>query len=150
MKFLLKVIVVFFIVLGFSNAAHAQCGEEMIEFCYPKLGEFKYINNFPIKQKKAKRGDPPAVMKHSLVLNSGTKYRFAIYNATEYDGKLVVNIYSSSTLVGTSYDYATGKYYDVIEFDCKKPGIYYICFYFDGGKEGCSMCVMGNKEWKGK
>ena len=150
MRICYKIILFFFLAIGLSNAAYSQCGEEMIEYCYPKLGDFKYLNNFPVKLKKSKKNDPPAVMKHSLVLNSGTKYRFAIYNATEYDGKLVVNIYSSSTLVGTSYDYNTGKYYDVIDFDCKKPGIYYITFYFDGGKEGCSMCVMGQKEWKAK
>ena len=142
------ILLFFIIIFGVPSEAYSQCGQELLELCYPKLGDFKYVNSFPVRIKKSKRGEPPSVMKQSMVLNSGTKYRFVIYNAEEFEGNLIVNIYNSSNLVGTSYDFSSGKSYESIDFDCKKPGIYYITFYFEDGKDGCSICVMGQREWK--
>lgn len=144
------IILVVLPVLISVNELRAQCGEPLVEICYPKLGDSKYLNSFPVRLKKSKRGEPPTVMKQSLILNSGTKYRFAIVNAEEYEGKLIMNLYSSQTLVGTSVEYSTGKYFDIVEYNCKKAGIYYLTFYFEDGKEGCGLCLMGQKEWKGK
>ena len=149
-KRLLYISLVLFPVLLSTQGAKAQCGEPLVEICYPKLGDFKYLNSFPIRIKKSKRGEPPTVMKHSLIFNSGTKYRFVLSNAEEFDGKLILNLYNSQNVVKSSVEYSTGKYFDMIEFDCKKAGIYYLTFYFEDGKEGCALCLMGQKEWKGK
>lgn len=134
--------------ISIAGNAFAQCSDELIEVCYPLLGDFKYIKSYPIKFKKSKKGTPPLSGKNVLVLNGGTKYKIVACNAEEMEGKLIMQLFqsSSSTLVGSTYDPTTKKHYNGIEFSCKMSGVYYLSYYFDEGKEGCSVILLSEQK----
>lgn len=123
----------------------AQCGDELLDICYPKIGDYKYIKSYPIRLKKSRKGEPPIIAKYAVVLNGGVKYKIVGCNATDFDGKIVITLYNGDTMIGSTYDYNIGKEYPGIEFECKKSGVYYLSFYFRDGKEGCAICILAQK-----
>ena len=129
-----------------SNQVFSQCdNEELLDVCYPKIGDYKYVKNYPIQLKKTRKGEPPVVIKRAVVLNGGVKYKIVACNNNEYDGKVVISLYSGDALIGTTYDYNKNKEYSFIEYDCKKSGVYYLSFYFREGREGCALCILAQK-----
>ncbi|MBU0489155.1 MAG: hypothetical protein KKA07_07265 [Bacteroidetes bacterium] len=145
----------YIILLGFifliPGKASAQCNDELLNVCYPSLGEFKYLKSWPVKIKKnKKKGAPPSVLRFNVVLNGGYKYILTACDAEEYEGKVVISLYSGNALVGSSYDAKTNKDYKKFIFDCKKSGVYYVSFYFIDGEEGCAIGVLGQQEMNRK
>lgn len=130
---------------GALNTIKAQCNDELLGICYPTIGNYKFLKSYPVKMKKSKKGEPPMTGQNSIVLNSGVTYRFSACNASDYDGKIVVTLFSGSSMVSSNYNATSGTFYPGFDFQCKKSGVYYISFYFDGGKEGCSMILMSQK-----
>ncbi|MEI7596440.1 MAG: hypothetical protein WCK02_11880 [Bacteroidota bacterium] len=142
MKKLIFILVAF---IGIQGISMAQCSDELLGVCYPAIGNYKFLKSYPIKMKKSKKGQPPGVAQNSIVLNAGVTYRVTPCNASEYEGKLVVSLYSGDAMVSSSYDPKSKTHYPGFEFQCRKSGVYYLSFYFDEGLEGCGMVLLSQK-----
>lgn len=146
MKYLIAIIAIV-IISGFTKNVVAQCDDQLIEVCYPEIGDFKFLKHYPVRFKKSKK-EAPLTGKNVLVLNQDTKYKIVVCNASDYDGQLVFQLYQSSTnsLVGTTYDPGTKKGLKGFEFICRASGIYYLTYYFLDGKEGCAVIMTSEKQ----
>jgi len=146
MKNLLIIIIIGLLYL-IPKTGSAQCNDELLNVCYPTIGDYKYLKSWPIKIKKnKKRGAPPTVLRFNVVLNGGYRYIFGVCNAEEYEGKAVVSLYSGNSLVGSSLDPRTNKDFGKFVFDCQKSGVYYVSFYFIDGEEGCAVGILGQQD----
>ena len=127
----------------FPVTASAQCSDQLLEQAAETLGEFVYVQDYRAKLKKGKKGKPNPIMKYSIILTKGTRYRFVGASAQDFDGRLVMDLYAGAGKMGSNYDKNRAKFYDAIEFTCKRSGLYYLVLSFDEGKEGCGTAVMG-------
>ncbi|PKP17892.1 MAG: hypothetical protein CVU05_14670 [Bacteroidetes bacterium HGW-Bacteroidetes-21] len=129
-----------------SDITKGQCDDQLIEICYPEIGDFKFLKSYQVRFKKSKK-DAPLMGKNVLVLTENTNYRIVVCNASDYDGKLIFKLFqsSTSTMVGCTLDPSTNKIHNGFEFKCKSSGIYYLNYYFQDGREGCSVIMCAEK-----
>ena len=145
MKYLLTVAFIFAMMFA-AEIVKGQCDDQLIEVCYPEIGDFKFLKHYQIRFKKSKK-DAPLKGKNVLVLTQDTKYKIVVCNATDYDGQLIFQLFqsSSNSLVASTYDPATQKLHNGFEFVCRTSGIYYLAYYYQDGKEGCSVIMCAEK-----
>ncbi len=141
-KFFLIIATVLF---GLSNIM-AQCGDELVDDCASDIGGATYLKDFRVQLEKAEKNKPAPVQRISVVLNSGTQYKFNVCNAPEYEGKAIVQLYDNARLLGSTLNLATGKLYDSFVLSCSKTGVYYIFVSFQEGMEGCSAAILSYVE----
>ncbi len=146
MKYFLTVILIFALVFT-VKIVKGQCDDQLIEVCYPEIGDYKFLKHYQVRFKKSKK-DAPLMGKNVLVLNQDTKYKIVVCNASDYDGQLIFQLYQSSTntLIGSTYDPSTKKGLSGFEFVCRASGIYYLTYYFLDGKEGCAVIMTSEKQ----
>ncbi len=142
-----RFILIFFI-LFISHFSYSQCDEDLLNKCYPLIGNYKFLKSYPIKMKQVKKNQPPTVMKQTIFLQGGLNYKIASYNQEGYSGKVVLSLYSEEGVIGTNYDSENKKFHNVIQFRCNATGIYYLTFYFDKGQEGCSIVIIAQEPVK--
>ena len=142
-KYILIIIIAFAV-----NMAYSQCNEELVQICYPSLKNYTFLKSVPVKLKKAKKGEPPANLKKTFVFNAGVRYRITGCNASDYKGKMVIDLYSNEKLVASTFDSRSGNVNEGFEFDCKNPGVYFVICYFLDGQEGCAVTLISQLDVK--
>lgn len=128
------------------SSVMGQCGDELVDDCASDIGEATYLKDFRVQLEKAEKNKPAPVQRISVVLNSGTQYKFNVCNAPEYEGKAIVQLYDNARLLGSTLNLATGKLYDSFVLSCSKTGVYYIFVSFQEGMEGCSAAILSYVE----
>lgn len=130
----------------FSLNVSAQCGDELVDDCASDIGDATYLKDFRIQLEKAQKNKPAPVKRISVVLNSGTQYKFSVCNAPEYEGSAIIQLYDNSRLLGSTLNLSTGKLYDNFMLSCSKTGVYYIFVSFQEGLEGCAAAILSYVE----
>jgi hypothetical protein len=128
------------------SGAYAQCGDELVDDCASDIGDAIYLKDFRVQLEKAERNKPAPVKRISVVLNSGTKYKFSVCNAPEYEGSAIVQLYDNTRLLGSTLNLSNGKLYDSFMLACSKTGVYYIFVSFQDGLEGCAAAILSYVE----
>lgn len=135
MKSLLTILVAVFM----ASVASAQCNEQLVNKCYPTIDGYTYLKDFKFRLKEASEANPKPTAKFQLILSKDTKYLLTACNAEEYPGKVIYQLFDASGLLASSYNPQTGKHYESVEFVCKKSGLYYLAYTFEGNKKGCAI-----------
>lgn len=135
-KVLIVSLLTLFLGVFASNAAKAQTEDELVEMCGMLAKGATYLKDFKIK---LDAGDPPPEAKYSLVLTKDTKYRFAICNSKDLPGKVVLQLFDNTRLLGTTYIVASGKDTPIFDLTCQKTGVYHLKFYFKDGQSGLAV-----------
>ena len=123
------------LLLGVSvgGVAKAQTEDELVEMCGMLAKGATYLKEFKVK---LDAGDPPPQQRHSIVLTKDTRYRFAVCSSKDQPGKVVLQIYDNTRLLGTTFMVATGKDTPTFDLTCQKTGVYHLSFYFKDGQSG--------------
>jgi hypothetical protein len=95
-----------------------------------------YLKDFQVSLPAAKAGEKPPMYRQAVVLRGNSLYRF---NMCNNQGEAVLRIYDSSRMLLSSFDAATQKEYNPVQFLCKKTGPYNIVITFKDGKAGESI-----------
>ena len=85
---LLTVVVFSFLVVK------SQCSSTLLPEANKKLETYTYVKDFQIKLKEVKEARDKNQITIPVMLNKGTKYRFVIDDAKEYDGRLIFELHS--------------------------------------------------------
>jgi hypothetical protein len=131
------------IIAFISKKTKAQCNDQLLSKSVVLLGEYTYLKDFRTKLKKARKNDPIPTAKYSVVLSKGTSYRIVTNNATEFPGKIILELYSQQGPIASNFDKDTNKFYETLDFTCKKSGLYYVVLSFLDGEEGCGLGLLG-------
>ena len=131
--------IMFFVLSSATTEVLAQCGNDLIEKCRSENGGAKYLKHFRTRFEQAKNKKKIPTNEIPLMLNKGNHYRFNVSNDESKPGKAVLQLLDKGSLLGSSYDEATGKEYKSFDFMCTKTGIYTLSMYFIDGKEGCAI-----------
>ncbi len=85
---------------------------------------------------------PSPVGRFQVFLNEGIRYRFNVANATEYEGKAILQLYDRSRMLGSTFDTERKTDKQLFDFVCDKTGSYQVLMSFSEGKRGCAVGVM--------
>lgn len=135
MKRLIALLTVLFAAAGLRS----QCNEQLVNTCYPTINGYTYLKDFKFRLKEASTENPKPTAKFQLILSKDTKYLLTACNATEYEGKVIYQLFDASGLLAASFNPQTKKHYESIEFICKKSGLYYLAYTFEDNKQGCAI-----------
>ncbi len=143
---IMKKFVLFFIFLIFATAGFSQgrCKDAAAnEKALANLKHHNLMQEYEIYlQKGTKDITPTAGLK--INLTRGMKYRLYGISSSKYQGKIVLNLYSSpnkNTLLGSTFNYASKKHYEAIEFVAHTTGVFFLELEFEAGKEGCAVVI---------
>ncbi len=144
MKHIYKILIALLIGMGWnSSAALAQCNpSEYSQECIPKIQDgFIFYKSFNIDGQNGAKEK----VEYSLVFTKDTQYYLNICTAEENTDGIVVTIYDSKRNQ-VSTNFANGKFFPGIIFQCNSTGIYYISYTFRASKNYCGGSVLAFKK----
>lgn len=116
--------------------------KERVQECASKAGDGAiYLKEFVVSLPKAEKDQPPPVYRQAVILRGNNIYRFNLCNDK---GQAILRIYDNTNMVVSSYEPATKKEYNPINFLCRKTGQYIISINFVDGKAGESIGIMSH------
>ena len=102
-----------------------------------------YLRDFRVDLPAAEPGEKPPMFRQAMVLRGNNLYRFNFCNK---QGEAVIRIYDSSNMLLSSYDPAKKKYYNPVQFLCRKTGPYNIVVTMKDGKAGEAIGIMSHEK----
>ncbi len=123
-------------VLGFSYAASAQCGDELMKKALAAMGSNQYMKDFDIK---LAAGAADGVS-FTVVLQAQTKYQFNIANGASNGENVKIEVLDGATTL-TSNENA-GKVYTGFQVKITKTGPYKLKITTPGASEACARAVL--------
>ena len=122
-----------------------KCNSDaMYETLTKKLKKYSVLKDYRLYMKKKKKITPDDYEYFTIPLNRGVKYRFTAMSSSDFEGKLVINLYNTPQkefLFATTLIQGTSDVREAIEFKCQSTGNFCIGYYFLEGKEGCGVAV---------
>ena len=132
--------IVFF---SISAVAYCQTDAQKVEICSGIAGkDAQYVKDFSVQLQSAQGNEKSPIAKYSMILQKDTRYRLTICTDDDSPGKGFVQLLDTGSLLGSSYNPATGKEYKNIDFDCQKTGVYHIFIQFLEGKAGKAVVIL--------
>ena len=117
--------------------------DDLVSSCVIAAGEnTTYLKDFRVQLPKAAPNAAVPVYKANMYLMKNMKYRFAVCDAPESKGELVVTIYDQGKELISSYNKSAGRKYSSIDFICNKTGLYTLWFDFINGEQGDRKSVV--------
>lgn len=121
----------------------AQNMQDLVQQCAMNAGDdATYLKDFIVKLDGAMPEQRPPVYRQSLALRKNVSYRFSICNMDNSEGEAVLRLYDQSKQILSTYYPQTGKEYNIVNFQCKKSGIYTIMISFKEGKAGEAIGIL--------
>lgn len=100
---------------------------------------FTFLKGYPVNGKNGKKRR----IEYSYILSRNSKYLISLATKNnKSDGLKITLLNSRKKVLATSF--VEGKYYDGIQYTCRKTGIYYIRFNYDSkkAKDYCSGGIL--------
>lgn len=125
-----------------SLTSGPDCGSDAFLDKYaPALGEFTFIKAFNVEINKADEKN-----EFSYVFSKGSNYRIVICDQNPEGNKMVVNFYDrNKKLIASNYLKSSKKFFPTLNYTCSATGVYYVESYFENGKSGCGVNILGFK-----
>jgi hypothetical protein len=129
-------------VLTSSLTSGPECGsDEYLDKFAPILGDYTFIKVFNVQINKV-----DGKSEFSYVFSKGSNYRIVVGDLNEAGNKMVVNFYDRNRkLIASNYMKSNKKFYPSINYTCSATGVYYVEAYFENGKTGCGINILGFK-----
>lgn len=126
---------------GFSVQAQCDFYDESQE-CISKVHDgFIYIKSFEIDGQNGKKEK----VEYSYVMAKETQYYLNICTPGNDPDGIIATIYDAQRNP-VSTNYADGKFYEALIFQCNATGIYYISFTFNGSVNYCGGSALAFKK----
>lgn len=128
--------------ISMSFISGPDCGSDAFLDKYaPALGDFTFIKAFNVETKKSDEKN-----EISYVFSKGSNYRIVICDQNSDGNKMVVNLYDrNKKLIVSNYLKRSKKFFPTINYTCVATGVYYVESYFENGKSGCGVNILGFK-----
>lgn len=141
MKNITLLLVIIFLGIGFT--AKAQTEAQKVDLCSKSAGaEATYVKDMIADLQAVQGSEKIPNAKWSMILQKDTKYRITICTDDDSPGKGYVQLFDNQTMLGSSYNAATGKEFKGFDFDCQKTGVYHFFVQFQEGKAGKAIVIL--------
>jgi len=140
---ILKISAIVFIAFLGMSGLYAQDTQDLVQQCASKAGDdATYLKDFVVKLDGAPNGSRSPMYRQSLALRKNITYRFSLCNKKSSEGEAVLRVYDQANLILSTWYPASGKEYNIINFQCKKSGVYTVVISFKEGKQGEAVGVV--------
>jgi hypothetical protein len=135
------IILLFTVTTGFCS--YGQTADSLVANCVMTTGtDAKYLKDFRIQLGKSS-AESDMRYKAKMSLWKNTKYRFTMCNGGESKGALILNVRDEDNkVVVSSFDQKSGKTFPVVDFECRKSGIYQLNFDFTERQQGSGVAIV--------
>lgn len=121
----------------------SQPQDVLIDMCANRSGDdATYLKDFIVQLDAANPGEKAPIAKFSMVLSKGTLYRFTVCNSEDSDGEAIIRLFSTSSLIGTNLDSASGEIFEAFDFECNVTGVYHVFISFQDGRAGDAIGIL--------
>ncbi len=119
-----------------------DCGsDEFLDKFAPALGDYTFIKAFNVDLKKTDEKN-----EFSYVFSKGSNYKIVIGDQNVQGNRMVVNFYDrNKKLIASNYLKSSKKFFPTLSYACSATGVYYVESYFEDGKKGCGVNILGFK-----
>lgn len=138
-RFLRLLLLLVIAVVFQAQNSFAQCDNSQRREAYKRLDGGTYLRDFKVSLPE-KSGRRVPVEELSVLLNKGSRYRFVAQGDPQRPGNPVVRIYDQFQEYVVAEN---GTQTVVFEFECNKTQVYNIQVYFQNGKDGCCILMLG-------
>lgn len=135
-----------FISLSFNSKGGDCNSDDLFKEALTKLSEYSLLKDYRFYSKGKSKNQEPEVIYYPITLNRGIHYKFLCAQSAEFEGKLVVSLYTVRNskpdfLFATNYKKDLNKVYESIEFDSGSTMNCLMAFSFKEGKAGCGVGI---------
>jgi hypothetical protein len=135
-------LIVFLIIAG-RGISYSQDMQNLVHKCAQTAGtDANYLKDFVVNLDEAIPEAKPPVYRQSLALRKDVAYRFSLCNMDNSEGEAVLRVYDGANMILSTWYPDTGKEYRIINFSCKKSGIYTIVISIKEGKKGEAIGIL--------
>ena len=121
----------------------AQSSSKLAELCTASAGDdATYLKDYVIELDAAGADGKVPDQKFTMLLSKNNEYRFTVCNAEGSQGKAILQIYDMAKPCASSYNQATGQFYEKVNFQCQKTGAYHLIVTFLDGKKGSAVAIV--------
>ena len=115
--------------------------------CARNLNEYTFLKSYQFDQSQLKKLGLRPTVKYSSIFSKGSEYFFSVCNENRTDNnKMIIKLYDSNErLITSTYDPVFNRYFSKFKFPCRRTGVYYIEFSFQGALDGCGAGMVGIK-----
>lgn len=125
-----------------ATAFLSQDTSDGVQECAAKAGpDAIYLEDFQVNLPAAEQGKRPPMFRQAVLLRGNNIYRFNVCNTK---GQAVIRIFDSSRMILSSYDAGKDKFYNPVNFLCRKTGQYTIVITFKDGTAGKAIGIMSH------
>lgn len=123
--------------------SYGQISDPLVTNCAMNIGaDAKYLKDFRIQLGQAS-AKSELRYKANVSLWKNTKYRFTMCTTNGSTGQLILNIKDDTNkVILSSFDQKSGKTYPVVDFECRKSGIYQLNYDFINGQQGIGVGIV--------
>ena len=140
---LIKISGILFFAFLAMTTLYSQDTPDLVQKCANSAGDdATYLKDFVVKLDGASSDNRPPMFRQSLALRKNVTYRFSLCNMDNSEGEAILRVYDQAKLILSTWYPASGKEYNIINFQCKKSGVYTIVISFKEGKEGEAIGVL--------
>ena len=138
-----KSIITLTFLFTFSFLSFGQATDQLVSKCAMNAGaDSRYLKDFRIQLGKA-NAQNELRYKVKMSLWKNTKYRFTLCSSEDSKGQLILNIKDEENkVILKSYDEKSGKTYPIVDFECRKSGIYQLSYDFTDWQQGSGVAVV--------
>lgn len=131
------------LLLTCSISSFGQCGNQLVDSLLAENDENEiYIREFKVRFNEGTLDNPTPTKKYSVYLNEGIQYHFAVRNADEFDGDVIMQLFDRNNLIGSTFDLSKQIDRQQFNFMCDRAGRYQLLMSFKEGKAGCAAGIM--------
>ena len=143
MKKVLYILIFFFFILSVPTESFAQCNPASLsKECITKIQDgFIFVKSFNVDGQQGAKEK----VEYSYVMTRDTQYFMNVCTPEEDSDGIIVTIYDSKRNP-VSTNYADGKFFPALIFECKATGIYYIVYTFQDSKHYCGGSALPFKK----
>jgi hypothetical protein len=140
--YLISIIGLFFFIL-FEKQSFAQCDYNIqTEECLAKIQDgFIYVKSFPVDGRNGMKEK----VEYSYVMTRDTQYYLNLCTPENDADGIIITIYDSERNP-VSTNYADGRFFQALIYQCSATGIYYISYTFNGSKNYCAGSTLSFKK----
>ncbi len=139
------------ILIGFAGMqrAEAQCKQQMVYKCATDGGNAIYLRDFNTKLNKLRAGEVDPGAKWTVVLNSGTRYRFILCTPPGLESQVELTLFDGQHPEENPW-LKTEEGRNVNDYVCRRSGMYYVSIKWKEGFGDQKTCAVGILSFVGK
>lgn len=127
---------IFIVLVSTSFISRDDC--DGYKACPLDLSQYTLVKSYKVSLERGKYVEPKA--RFSIMLSKGTRYRINGCSNKDYSkNNFLFALFDNYGKVAQNLDEDKSKYFEAIEYECKKTGVYYLTYSFEDGGEGCGF-----------